>query len=77
MMPLPNRDAFKMANYIHVKAQPSDADEKQVETEKTARLRAFRLAKEAADRDATGREITTAPQRSRGSQLNHPTSRVS
>ena len=74
---LPNRDAFKMAKHIHVKAMLPDEDEKRVEAAKTARLRAFRIAKEAADRDATNREIAAAPPRSRGRQPNHPTSRVS
>jgi hypothetical protein len=76
-MPVPNRDAFQMSKHIHVKAKLPDEDEKQVEAAKTARLRTFRLAKEAADRDATNREIATAPPKSRGRQLNHPTSRVS
>ncbi len=76
-MPLPNREAFKMAKYIHVKAMLPDEDEKQAEAAKTARLRAIRLAKEAADRDATNREIAIAPPRRRGGRLNHPTSRVS
>jgi hypothetical protein len=44
-----------MANAIHVKVVPPDEDEKQAKTDKTARLRALRLAKEAADRDVTSR----------------------
>ena len=40
-------------------------------------IEACRLAKEAADRDATNREIATAPPRGRGRQPNHPTSNVS
>ena len=76
-MPLPNRDAFKMAKHIHVSAKLPDEDEMQVEAAKTARLRAFRLAKEAADRDTTNREIAAAPARSRRHQLAHPRSRVS
>ena len=77
-MPLPNRDAFKMAKHIHVSAKLPDEDEMQVEAAKTARLRAFRLAKEAADRDTTNREIAAAPPRSRRRhQLDHPRSRVS
>jgi hypothetical protein len=47
--------AFKMANAIHVKVVPPDEDGKQVEADKTTRLRALRLAKEAADRDAASR----------------------
>jgi hypothetical protein len=76
-MPLPNQEAFKMSNAIHVKAQLPDEDEKRIEAAKTARLRAFRLAKEAADRDAAARKVATAPPRRRGRQLKHPTSRAS
>ena len=77
-IPLPNRDAFKMSKYIHVKVTPAAEDEKQVEAAKTARLRASRLAKEAADRDAANREIATPPPKSgRRDQLNHPRSGVS
>jgi hypothetical protein len=77
-MSLPNRDAFKMAKHIHVSVKFPDEDEMQVEAAKTARLRAFRLAKEAADRDTTNREIAAAPPRGRRRhQLDHPRSRVS
>ena len=65
-----------MAKHIHVKATLPGEEEKQLEAAKTARLRAFRLAKEAAARDATNREIATAPPRRRR-QLNHPRSQVS
>ena len=76
-MPLPNRDVFKMAKHIHVSARLPDEDEMQVEAAKTARLRAFRLAKEAADRDTTNHEIAAAPPRSRRRhQLDHPRARV-
>jgi hypothetical protein len=44
-----------MANAIHVKVVPPDEDEKQAEANKTMRLRALRLAKEAVDRDAASR----------------------
>lgn len=44
-----------MANTIHVKVVPPDEDEKQAAADKTARLRALRLAKEAADRDTANR----------------------
>jgi hypothetical protein len=54
-----------MTKFIHVKPTLPDEDEKQLEAAKTARLRAFRLAKEAADRGATTREVATAPPRSR------------
>ena len=48
-----------MANAIHVKVRPPDEDERQAEADKTTRLRALRLAKEAADRDAASR-VTAA-----------------
>ena len=48
-----------MANAIHVKVLPPDEDERQAEADKTMRLRALRLAKEAADRDAASR-VTAA-----------------
>jgi len=67
-----------MAKHIHVKAQLPDADEKQVVAAKTARLRAFRLAKEAAERDAANREVAAAPPRRRQRKpINHPRSGVS
>ncbi len=44
-----------MANAIHVKVLPPDEDERRAEADKTTRLRALRLAKEAADRDAASR----------------------
>jgi len=67
-----------MAKHIHVKATLPGTDEKQLEAAKTARLRVFRLAKEAADRDAASLEGSTAPLRSRPRrQLSHPRSRSS
>jgi len=41
-----------MEKYVHVKIQPPSEDEKQAQVAKTKHLRALRLAKEAADRDA-------------------------
>jgi hypothetical protein len=41
-----------MVKHVHVKVLPPDEDERQAEAAKTTRLRALRLAKEAADRDA-------------------------
>jgi hypothetical protein len=38
--------------HVHAKASPPGADARQAEAAKTARLRALRLAKEAADREA-------------------------
>jgi hypothetical protein len=43
-----------MANAIHVKLVPPDEDEKQTQADKTTRLRALRLAREAADRNVAG-----------------------
>lgn len=48
-----------MANSIHVKVLPPDVGERQAQADKTMRLRALRLAKEAADRDA-GSHVTAA-----------------
>ena len=48
-------EAFKMAHAINVKVVPLDEDEKQAEADKSTRLRALRLAKEAADRDTANR----------------------
>jgi hypothetical protein len=53
------RDPFTMENTIHVKVVPPDEEEKLAEAAKTTRLRALRLAKEAADRDAASR-VTAA-----------------
>lgn len=66
-----------MAKQIHVKATRADEDAKQLEAAKTARLRAVRLAKEAADRDAAKRELAAAPPKSRRRQVDHPTPRAS
>jgi hypothetical protein len=41
-----------MVKHVHVKVLPPDEDERQAEAAKTTRLRALRLAKEAADRNA-------------------------
>jgi hypothetical protein len=54
------RDPFTMENIIHVKVVPPDEEEKQAEAAKTTRLRALRLAKEAADKDAASRVTATA-----------------
>jgi hypothetical protein len=52
---------FKMANNtIHVKVVPPDEAEKQAAVDKTTRLRALRLAKEAAARSVASR-ATSAP----------------
>ena len=76
--PSPNRDPFEMTKFIHVKATLPDEDEKQVEAAKTARLRAFRLAKEASDRAAASREVAAAPPKNRRRHpLDHPGSRAS
>jgi hypothetical protein len=56
-----------MANAIHVKVLPLDEDERQAEVDKTTRLRALRLAKEAAGSDATSR-VTAAVIERRGSR---------
>lgn len=66
-----------MAKHIHVKVWPRDADEKQETDAKTARLRALRLVKEAADSEAAQREIAAVVPKSRARQADRPTSRAS
>jgi hypothetical protein len=61
-----------MRNSIHVKVQPPDEDTRQAEVDKTARLRALRLAKEAADKDAASRIIPLVIQRRRSRRLSAP-----
>jgi hypothetical protein len=61
-----------MMKYIHVKVRPPGEDEKQAELAKTARLRALRLIKEAADKAAAARETIAAPPRSRKREPNQP-----
>jgi hypothetical protein len=61
-----------MANAIHVKVLPPNEDERQAAADKTTRLRALRLAKEAADRAAAGRvsAVSAGPRRrERASQI--------
>jgi hypothetical protein len=60
-----------------VKVMRPEEDEKQDEAAKTARLRALRLAKEAADRDAASRESTATAPKSRGHQISPPKLRLS
>jgi hypothetical protein len=66
-----------MMKHVHVKVRLPGEDEKQAEAEKTARLRALRLTKEAADKEVTAREIVTALPRSRKGQPNQPILRMS
>jgi hypothetical protein len=54
-----------MANAIHVKVLPPDEDERQAEVDKTTRLRALRLAKEAADSGAASRVTAAVIERPR------------
>jgi hypothetical protein len=61
-----------MMKYVHVKVRPPGEDEKQAELAKTARLRALRLVKEAADKEAAARAIVAAPPRGRKRQPNQP-----
>ena len=66
-----------MAKHVHVKVRLPGADEKQAEATKTARLRALRLTKEAADREAASRVVVEPPQRTRKRQSDQPTLRAS
>ena len=63
---------FEMKKYVHVKFKPPGQDEKQAELAKTARLRALRLLKEAADKETAARDSATSPPRSRKRQPNQP-----
>ena len=66
-----------MIKHVHVKVRLPDEDDKQAVAAKTARLRALRLGKEAADREAATREIVALPTRNRRHQPNQPMSRAS
>lgn len=61
-----------MTKYVHVKVRPPGEEEKQAELAKTARLRALRLIKEAADKEAAAREIVVGALRSRKRQPDQP-----
>jgi hypothetical protein len=67
----------EMMKHVHVKVRLPDEDEKQAEAEKTARLRALRLTKEAADKKVAAREIVAVLPRSRKAQPNQPILRIS
>jgi hypothetical protein len=56
-------DKFKSTKKSNANAASSDNTLRQAETEKTARLRALRLTKEAADKDAANREAAAAAAR--------------
>jgi hypothetical protein len=55
------KDLFKMVKHVHVKVRLPDEDGKEAAAANTARQRTLRLVKEAADRDATNREIAVVP----------------
>ncbi len=63
-----------MANAIHVKVLPPDEDERQAEADKTMRLRALRLAKEAADSGVASRVAAAVIERRRSRRPLHRTS---
>jgi len=66
-----------MMKHVHVKVRLPGEDEKQAQAEKTARLRALRLTKEAADKEVAAREIVAALPPNRKGQPNRPISRIS
>ena len=66
-----------MVNHAHVKISSPCEDEKQAEATKTARLRALRLAKEAADSEAATRVIAAALPRGWKPPPNQPILRTS
>jgi biotin synthase-related radical SAM superfamily protein len=66
-----------MTKHIHVNVGLPNDDEKQAEAAKTVRLRALRLAREAADQGEAGREVARTALKSREPRINHPTPRAS
>jgi hypothetical protein len=66
-----------MVKHVHVKVSLPGEDEKQAEAMKTALLRALRLTKEAADREASSRAIAAVPPRSRKHRVNQSILRAS
>jgi hypothetical protein len=84
---LPAEDPLKMAKYPKyqdAKVWSLAKDDKQAEADKTTRLRALRLAKEAADlakeaadKDAADRETATVRPKGHGRQLNRSTAPLS
>ena len=55
-------ERFKTTKKVNSEAKPNNSP-RQAEAEKTARLRALRLAKEAADKDAANRDAAAAKAR--------------
>ena len=68
----PTEDSLMKTKHVHVKANPPAADAKQVEAAKMARLRALRLAKEAADREAASLAAAAAPPKTRARRPSPP-----
>ena len=66
-----------MVKHVHVKVSLPGEDEKQAEALKTARLRALRLTKEAADREVSSRAIAAVPPKSRKHRVNQSILRAS
>ena len=57
---------FKSSKKADSQAPPPDHRRREAEAEKTSRLRALRLAKESADKDAAAREAAAAVARKAG-----------
>jgi hypothetical protein len=66
-----------MTKFVHVKVRPPTEDEIQAGADKTNRLRALRLAKEATDRDAATRALAAAIPKGRSHQIHPLKARVS
>jgi hypothetical protein len=66
-----------MTKFVHVKVRPPTEDEIQAGADKTNRLRALRLAKEATDRDAATRALTATIPKTRSHPINPLKARVS
>jgi hypothetical protein len=68
--PIPAEDPFGMAKHVHVKVRTPAEEETLALSAKITRLRALRLAKEAADRDAAASKVPEPHPKKRGPQNN-------
>jgi hypothetical protein len=66
-----------MTKFVHVKVRPPTEDEIQAGADKTNRLRALRLAKEATDRDIATRALAAVIPKSRSHPINPLKARAS
>jgi hypothetical protein len=71
------KDSLMKTKHAQVNAASHVAEARQAEAAKTARLRALRLAKEAADREAAALAAAAAPPKKRAGRPTQPASRQS